>query len=63
MGITLAWYLAGLVIVMGYTSLNAIFRVGLFPIHIRALGIGFPFAVEASLFGSTAEGPKDNLIH
>lgn len=55
MGMTLLWYLAGLAIVTGYTSINAIFKAELFPVHIRALGVGFPFAVAVSLFGGTAE--------
>lgn len=54
-GSALSWYLAALMITTGYTSINAIFKAELFPVHIRALGIGFPFAVAVSLFGGTAE--------
>ncbi|SFY05075.1 MFS transporter, MHS family, alpha-ketoglutarate permease [Azotobacter vinelandii] len=55
MGVTLLWYIAALLITTGYTSINAIFKAELFPVHIRALGVGFPFAVTVSLFGGTAE--------
>lgn len=55
MGSALTWYLLALVITTGYTSINAIFKAELFPVHIRALGVGFPFAVTVSVFGGTAE--------
>jgi MHS family alpha-ketoglutarate permease-like MFS transporter len=55
MGSALVWYLCALLITTGYTSINAIFKAELFPVHIRALGVGFPFAVTVSLFGGTAE--------
>ncbi|GAC1322223.1 MAG: MFS transporter [Collimonas sp.] len=55
MGSALLWYIAALVITTGYTSINAIFKAELFPVHIRALGVGFPFAVTVSVFGGTAE--------
>lgn len=54
-GSALMWYIAALVITTGYTSINAIFKAELFPVHIRALGVAFPFAVGVSLFGGTAE--------
>jgi MFS transporter, MHS family, alpha-ketoglutarate permease len=47
--------LLGLVIVSGYTSINAIVKAELFPNRIRALGVGLPYAVAVSLFGGTAE--------
>lgn len=43
-----------LVIVSGYTSINAIVKAELFPAHIRALGVGLPFALAVSIFGGTA---------
>jgi len=55
MGNALVWYILALVITTGYTSINAIFKAELFPVHIRALGVGFPFAVTVSVFGGTAE--------
>ena len=47
--------LAALVIVTGYTSINAVVKAELFPTRIRALGVGLPYAVAVSLFGGTAE--------
>ncbi|RFM28020.1 MFS transporter [Deminuibacter soli] len=47
--------LAALVIVSGYTSINAVVKAELFPAGIRALGVGFPYAITVALFGGTAE--------
>lgn len=47
--------MAGLVIVSGYTSINAVVKAELFPAKIRALGVGFPYAMTVSIFGGTAE--------
>lgn len=47
--------LAALVIVSGYTSINAIVKAELFPAEIRALGVGLPYALTVALFGGTAE--------
>lgn len=47
--------LAGLMIVSGYTSINAIVKAELFPPHIRALGVALPYAIANALFGGTAE--------
>jgi MHS family alpha-ketoglutarate permease-like MFS transporter len=47
--------MAGLVIVTGYTSINAIVKAELFPTEIRALGVGFPYGVTVAVFGGTAE--------
>ena len=47
--------LAALVIVSGYTSINAVVKAELFPAEIRALGVGLPYAVTLSLFGGSAE--------
>jgi len=44
-----------LILVSGYTSINAVVKAELFPAHIRALGVGFPYAIAVSLFGGTAE--------
>lgn len=51
----LGWYLAGVLVTTGYTSINAIFKAELFPVHVRALGVALPFAIAVSLFGGTAE--------
>ena len=45
---------ATLVIVTGYTSINAVVKAELFPASMRALGVGLPYAIAASLFGGTA---------
>ncbi|MFB9687976.1 MFS transporter [Amycolatopsis plumensis] len=47
--------LAGLVIVAGYTSINAIVKAELFPTKIRAIGVGLPYALTVAIFGGTAE--------
>lgn len=47
--------MAGLIIVSGYTSINAIVKAELFPAEIRALGVGLPYALTVALFGGTAE--------
>jgi len=47
--------LAGLVIVSGYTAINAIVKAELFPSHIRALGVALPYAIANALFGGSAE--------
>lgn len=44
-----------LLIVSGYTSINAVVKAELFPAKIRALGVGFPYSVTVALFGGTAE--------
>lgn len=47
--------MAALVIVSGYTSINAVVKAELFPAEIRALGVSLPYAIAVSLFGGTAE--------
>jgi MHS family alpha-ketoglutarate permease-like MFS transporter len=47
--------MGALVIVSGYTSINAVVKAELFPTSIRAMGVGFPYAVTVALFGGTAE--------
>jgi MHS family alpha-ketoglutarate permease-like MFS transporter len=44
-----------LVIVTGYTSINAVVKAELFPANIRALGVALPYALANTLFGGTAE--------
>ncbi|MEU6259397.1 MFS transporter [Streptomyces sp. NPDC047043] len=38
-----------------YTSISAIVKAELFPVSIRALGVGLPYALTVALFGGTAE--------
>jgi MHS family alpha-ketoglutarate permease-like MFS transporter len=47
--------LLALLVVSGYTAINAVVKAELFPTEIRALGVGFPYAVAVSVFGGTAE--------
>jgi MHS family alpha-ketoglutarate permease-like MFS transporter len=47
--------MAALVIVSGYTSINAVVKAELFPAEIRALGVGLPYALTVAIFGGTAE--------
>jgi MHS family alpha-ketoglutarate permease-like MFS transporter len=43
-----------LVIVTGYTSINAVVKAELFPAHIRTLGVALPYALANAIFGGTA---------
>ena len=47
--------MASLVIITGYTSINAIVKAELFPADIRALGVALPFALANAIFGGSAE--------
>ncbi|MFC7862960.1 MFS transporter [Streptomyces murinus] len=47
--------LLALVIVTGYTSINACVKAELFPTHVRSLGVALPYALANALFGGTAE--------
>ena len=50
-----ALVMASLVIVSGYTSINAVVKAELFPGHIRALGVALPYAIANAVFGGSAE--------
>ena len=50
-----ALVMAALVMVTGYTSINAIVKAELFPADIRALGVALPYAIANTIFGGTAE--------
>lgn len=59
-GTTSAWsafflILIALLIVSGYTSINAVVKAELFPAEVRALGVGLPYALTVAIFGGTAE--------
>ena len=43
------------VILSGYTAVNAAVKAELFPTHVRALGVALPYAVANAAFGGTAE--------
>jgi len=44
-----------LVMVSGYTSINAVVKAELFPARIRTLGVGLPYAFTVAVFGGSAE--------
>jgi MHS family alpha-ketoglutarate permease-like MFS transporter len=50
-----ALIMVALVIVTGYTSINAVVKAELFPAHIRTLGVALPYALANTLFGGSAE--------
>ena len=59
-GVTTMWgafffLMVALIIVSGYTSINAVVKAELFPAEIRALGVGLPYALTVCIFGGTAE--------
>ncbi|MBX7249768.1 MAG: MFS transporter [Caulobacteraceae bacterium] len=47
--------LASLVILSGYTAINAVVKAELFPTAVRVLGVALPFAIANAVFGGTAE--------
>lgn len=47
--------MAALIIVSGYTSINAVVKAEIFPVEIRALGVGLPYSITVAIFGGTAE--------
>lgn len=49
------YIMIALIIVSGYTSINAVVKAELFPTEIRALGVGFPYSITVAIFGGTAE--------
>ncbi|MFS0849926.1 MFS transporter [Novosphingobium panipatense] len=46
---------AGLTICSFYTSVSGLFKAELFPIHVRALGVGLAYGIANAIFGGTAE--------
>ena len=54
-GQALAIIVLALLIVSGYTAVNAVVKAELFPTEVRALGVGFPYAVAVAVFGGTTE--------
>jgi MHS family alpha-ketoglutarate permease-like MFS transporter len=47
--------ICSLLIVSGYTSINAVVKAELFPAEVRALGVGLPYSLTVAIFGGTAE--------
>ncbi|MBC2665512.1 MFS transporter [Novosphingobium flavum] len=59
-GVTSPWaafalIAAALVMISFYTSVSAILKAELFPAEVRAVGVGFSYALANALFGGTAE--------
>lgn len=50
-----ALVMAGLVVNGFYTSVSGVFKAELFPVHVRALGVGLAYGIGNALFGGTAE--------
>ncbi|WP_404480423.1 MFS transporter [Novosphingobium sp. BL-52-GroH] len=46
---------AGLTICSFYTAVSGLFKAELFPVHVRALGVGLAYGLANALFGGTAE--------
>lgn len=44
-----------LIVLSGYTAVNAVLKAELFPAHVRALGVALPYALANSIFGGSAE--------
>ena len=44
-----------LIVLTGYTAINAVVKAELFPPEIRATGVALPYAISNALFGGTAE--------
>jgi len=47
--------MSALIIVSGYTSINAVVKAELFPVEVRAMGVGLPYSITVAIFGGTAE--------
>jgi len=46
---------AAFLIISGASATSAVVKAELFPPHIRALGVGLPYAISQAVFGGTAE--------
>ena len=53
-GLSFLLMVAALLIVLGYTSINALVKSELFPRSVRALGVGLGYGIANALFGGTA---------
>jgi MHS family alpha-ketoglutarate permease-like MFS transporter len=50
-----ALVIVALAIVSLYTSVSGIVKAEMFPVHVRALGVGLAYAIANALFGGSAE--------
>lgn len=46
---------AALAILSFYTSISGLFKAELFPVHVRALGVGLAHSISIAIFGGSAE--------
>ncbi len=53
--VAFALVMVALVVVSGYTAINAVVKAELFPAEMRTLGVALPYALANTLFGGTAE--------
>ncbi len=53
--IAFVFIMVGLATVSMYSSISGLIKAEMFPPQVRALGVGFPYAVANALFGGTAE--------
>lgn len=53
-GVSFLLMMGALLIVLGYTSINALVKSEMFPRSIRALGVGLGYGIANALFGGTA---------
>jgi MFS transporter, MHS family, alpha-ketoglutarate permease len=49
------WVIFALVGVSFYTSISGLVKAELFPMHVRALGVGLSYAIANAVFGGSAE--------
>jgi MHS family alpha-ketoglutarate permease-like MFS transporter len=47
--------MAAMLCVSFYTSISGLIKAELFPMHVRALGVGLSYAIANAIFGGTAE--------
>ena len=53
--VAFALVVTALVVVSGYTAINAVVKAELFPAEVRTLGVALPYAIANTMFGGTAE--------
>ncbi len=53
-GLSFLLMMSALLIVLGYTSINALVKAEIFPRSVRALGVGLGYGIANALFGGTA---------
>jgi MHS family alpha-ketoglutarate permease-like MFS transporter len=54
-GVATSLVIIALLILSLNTSISAIIKAELFPVNVRSLGVGFPYAITVAIFGGTAE--------